>query len=287
MEGAKASQKRTIASVFGLVLVLAAVSLVLALTVGSGRATTHKLPPVIGGKKAPVSVTAPLAVVSDLRAASAAGCTGTLVSSRLVLTAGHCLENAVTGRSRSPVGFRVSVRGSHHGLAKPTILRASRILVFPGFSFTDDAHPDAGLIVLAHPAPGPVQATATGSDFAQIHGGAPATLVGWVPSRRSGRRILLAVEASTVLQHSPVCERDAEVFQAKIDYCVLDPPSYKTGVCHGDSGGPLIVHTATGDSLEIGIAVKGAPSCSTKAPSVFTRLSVIAPWLEAWIARYR
>jgi secreted trypsin-like serine protease len=143
------------------------------------------------------------------------------------------------------------------------------------------------LVVLARAVRGPVQATASGSDSAQVHGGTRAILVGWARHRQKGRATRIAVEASTVLQHSSVCRSDAPAFITGIDYSVLDPPSYKSGVCSGDSGGPLLVRTATGTAVEVGIAVKAPLSCTTKIPSVFTRLSVIAPWLEMWIHRER
>lgn len=286
----KLCHRTIVALVLSAAVGLVAVGLCLVALTGCGSgsgAPTHKPPPVIGGKKAPVSLTAPLAYIADALSRHEVGiCTGTLVASRLILTAGHCVENPVTGKLRFPTGFRLTVRGTHHGLKKGRILRASRVIAYPGFRRGSE-RPDAGLIVLTHPVGGPVQVTASGTDVAQVHGGVPVTLVGWVPYHRNGLVIRSSDEANTELQRSSVCSSDDEAFfHAAIDYCVLDPPSYKSGVCNGDSGGPLLIHTVTGAAVEIGIASEAFGHCSTRLPSIFTRVSAIAPWLEMWVKRY-
>ncbi len=58
--------------------------------------------------------------------------------------------------------------------------------------------------------------------------------------------------------------------------CAIDFPKFKSGVCHGDSGGPLLTTAPHGQGLiEIGITQAVFGRCSTRRPGVFTRADLI------------
>ena len=52
-----------------------------------------------------------------------------------------------------------------------------------------------------------------------------------------------------------------------------------TGVCFGDSGGPLICHQ-NGQTVLAGIASWTKPGCNTEMPNVFTRVSNYIDWIQ-------
>jgi secreted trypsin-like serine protease len=52
-----------------------------------------------------------------------------------------------------------------------------------------------------------------------------------------------------------------------------------TGVCSGDSGGPLLTRFGTRTFL-IGIASLGYDDCTTASPSIYTRVSAYSEWLS-------
>jgi hypothetical protein len=67
--------------------------------------------------------------------------------------------------------------------------------------------------------------------------------------------------------------------------CTLDPPTFASGTCLGDSGGPLLAAGPGGYGLvEIGITNSGFERCTTNLPSIYTRADLISPWVDRWIA---
>src|SRR5262249_23619108 len=64
----------------------------------------------------------------------------------------------------------------------------------------------------------------------------------------------------------------------------IDAPSYQTSVCHGDSGGPLLM-TVSSELVQIGITSFGvAENCPTHSPQVDTRVDVVSAWVLGEIA---
>jgi len=56
----------------------------------------------------------------------------------------------------------------------------------------------------------------------------------------------------------------------------------RQGACHGDSGGPLTILTATNEPVLIGIVQGGIPGCggnNNNSPSVFVRVSNVLNWI--------
>lgn len=104
-----------------------------------------------------------------------------------------------------------------------------------------------------------------------------------------GQRVPTEVlrSAGTVVQGRHWCASNAPPFNPRGEICTIAPPSYATGVCSGDSGGPLLARKHNGESVEIGIAVHVYALCSTRRPSVYTSVGAIASWVRNWIAAYR
>jgi hypothetical protein len=66
-------------------------------------------------------------------------------------------------------------------------------------------------------------------------------------------------------------------FDGAHEICVINQAV--SAVCEGDSGGPLIA-SEDGGAVDIGIASYGFGPCSPRLPSVYTRVSGIAGWVQ-------
>ena len=87
--------------------------------------------------------------MDDRSAATPALCSGTVVSSNVVLTAGHCAENTETGIVDASAGYQVST--GTRSLATPGQLGGvTRVIPYPAFDPTTLAR-DAALLILATP----------------------------------------------------------------------------------------------------------------------------------------
>ena len=242
---------------------------------------------IIGGATARAGAFASVAEVIDLKGRSIGQCTGTVVAPSLVLTAGHCAENIETGTVNAASGYRVLTEPAGGTPTERQVSTVSGVLVYEGFLRKVDAG-DAALLVLSTPTTAPA-ITLASSDAGALRAGSSATITGWGDTFYAQRLPTEALHwAGTVVQGDRWCKRNAPPFYASEELCTIDPPSYATGVCFGDSGGPLLSPSGEGEGLvEIGIAVHVYGRCNTRRPSVFTRVDRIAAWVDTWIAAYR
>ena len=241
---------------------------------------------IIGGAPAQPGTFGSIAEILDIRGREVGQCTGTVVAANLVLTAGHCAENVKTGIANGSTGYRV-LTGGVEETSERQISTVSGVLPYEGYARkVDDS--DAALLVLATATTAPAVRLATGSRRAKLHAGARATIVGWGETHygQSGPTPVLNW-ANTVVQGNHWCKRNAPPFYRRSEICTIDPPSYATGACSGDSGGPLLAHAANGEVVEVGIAVHVYTECSTRLPTVFTRVAPLAAWVQTWIDAYK
>jgi secreted trypsin-like serine protease len=217
-------------------------------------------------------------------------CTGTVVAPTLVLTAGHCVEDIVTGE-RTPVGRYVVVTGSRD-VRDPSLRQISKVLravPYPGFN-RFKLHGDAGLLELATPTTAPPLALAGPTDAPLLEAGVPAFIAGWGLNDRGAkpRQSPVLRRAATYLQRRTFCRNHGRAyypfFNASLQLCTITPPGFAIGTCHGDSGGPALAYRADGTPVQIGITSLGPADCDTTLPDVFTRVDLVAPWVGEWVA---
>jgi secreted trypsin-like serine protease len=252
----------------------------------SGRAFAHAS--IIGGTAAQPGSFPSLAYVIDIQGKYVYQCTGTVVAPSLVLTAGHCAENMRTGAQNAPSGYRI-VTGAVDPLSPGALVSTVLgVIVYPGFARrVDDG--DAALLVLSAPVAAPPITLASGSNVAHLKAGSPAVMAGWGLTSYEQRLPTETLRsAGTVVQGREWCAANAPPFYAKSEICAIAPPSYATGACSGDSGGPLLAQRPSGDApVQVGIAVHVYGPCSTHHPSVFVSVSSISPWIRTWIDAYK
>jgi secreted trypsin-like serine protease len=249
---------------------------------------SHAHAAVIGGKPAQDGTFASVAYIIDIRGNTGGKCTGTVVAPLLVLTAAHCAENMKTGVLNKPSGYRVVTGSVAMTSAEPQVLMVSSVLVYEGFVRGVDDR-DAALLVLSTPTTAPAITLASTSDLGLLQKGSEAMIAGWGRTHYQQSHPTERLQwADTALQAGQWCKRNAPPFYARSEICTITPPSYATGACEGDSGGPLLAQApGRGEPIQIGITAHGYGRCSTHLPSVYTRVDLISSWVHTWIAAYK
>jgi secreted trypsin-like serine protease len=275
----------------GRAALLGAVLVILALACAStaqatAREAARARTAVIGGHIAHPGQFASIAEIVDVQRKSALVCTGTVVSPRLVLTAGHCAANLLTGGNNAASGYLVLTGAVSDSDPAGQVSHVLGVLVYEGFS-RRYARGDAALLVLSTPTTAPAVRLATRSDARMLRRGTTGTLAGWGLTALSNQRPSEVVRwTRTVLQGPRWCARHAPPFFRRSEICAIDSVHHTAGACFGDSGGPLLVSAPSGSVLDIGIVSHGYRGCSTRTPGVFTRIDTVASWLRTWIAAY-
>jgi hypothetical protein len=211
-------------------------------------------------------------------------CTGTVIASNVILTAGHCAENTETGVINKPSGYAIVTGNVEWSATARQVSAVSKVVVYPGYA-RNYAVGDAALLVLATPTSAPAIPLATWpSDSTDLEVGKAALVAGWGKTFYAQESLTERLRwAETVLQRPSYCEANAPTFSPADELCTINPPQYETGACLGDSGGPLIsLNPSESGVIEIGITSHIYGECLTSRPTVFTRADLISSWAHSW-----
>jgi Trypsin len=211
-------------------------------------------------------------------------CTGTVVATNVVLTAGHCAVDEVTGVALDPSGFAV-VTGTVDwtNTAQRQISPVSRVIVDPYYDSLSDES-DAALLVLSKPTTAPDIPLATSADTYLEQGGTDALIAGWGETYSGDPLLQTYLQwAPTVVQNSGYCSQFDPYFDSFSELCAVNPPDFLTGTCSGDSGGPLVGEDASDRLVEIGVITLGPTDCNTYTADYFTNVIPISSWAAGWI----
>lgn len=238
---------------------------------------------IVGGEVAGSGQFPSLAYIADFKGEEVGLCTGTVVAPRLVLTAAHCAENTETGVVEPESGYRVVTGVVNWSSSTRQVAAVSKVIVYPGFE-RESMVGDAALLVLAGRTSAPAIPLDSASVSALTAAGTPAIVAGWGNTYAGQQAPTESLRyGETVIQGSRWCKRNAAPFEASLQLCTLDAPSYQAGPCEGDSGGPLMVNDpAAGGLVEVGVTSEGPSGCETTQPSIFTRVSAISSWVQEW-----
>ncbi|MGN6867090.1 MAG: S1 family peptidase [Solirubrobacteraceae bacterium] len=245
-------------------------------------------PAIVGGQAAPAGSFGFMAFVLYQDGQTDFACSGTVISSNVVLTAGHCGEDASSGTVDQPGGYRVVTGGlDRTDTATSQVSGVSQVIVFPFYTpATADA--DAALLVLSTPttvSPIPLASNAAG-DLALLDAGTGGEIAGWGATASEPLTAQLQW-GQDVVQSLSNCVDHAFLlgapFDSSYELCAIDAPTYADGACEGDSGGPLVAQRSDQTWIEIGIVSRVPTDCDTAQPDFFTRADAISSWAQSWI----
>jgi trypsin len=249
----------------------------------------HLSPPavnraIIGGSSAAQGTWGFMAFVAHFDSAGNPdfACTGTVISSNLVLTAGHCAADETTGLPLDPGGYAVvtgSVDWTNSTLRQ--VSPVSRVIVYPSFS-PSNLTADAALLQLAQPTTAPSVRLPASTDAYLYNPGTYALIAGWGVTS-SGTLPFVLQWASTTVQSAAYCGQHDTIFSSPWETCAIQAPGFSTATCNGDSGGPLIAANTSSLDVEIGIISYGPADCNTSTIDVYTRADAISSWATGWI----
>jgi secreted trypsin-like serine protease len=277
-------------------LALLAAIVLMALCAGPASASSHRwegggsaaTASVVKGTPASIADFPWLAHITYEGAAEGFECSGTVVAPRLVLTAGHCAV-AESGRVLDPSHYRVITGlADLKQLTPDHVSTVAQVLVDPSYEPSKNLN-DAALLVLGAPVAAPPIALPSAADAALLSGGTPISIAGWGLTDGSSTKAPTVLRSGeTVIQDSAYCRSKAKkvtpFYDVASQLCVIAPPKFEVGACHGDSGGPAIAHRPDGSPVEVGIISMAGPDCKPNIPGVEARADQAAPWVSSWIA---
>ena len=235
--------------------------------------------PVVGG--APVS-SGEMPWMTSLLIKTPTGfsqCGGSLIAPLWVLTAAHCVDDAllvrtITGRITYPTS-----------IDDPDFVIADKLYINDGYDPKSFGVFDVALVQLSQPSPAPPLYLANSDDSRLYTEGTQATVAGWGLIAEDGSSSDILLAGDMPIQSVADCISADPEFDPAFNLCAgyrsgkaLQP----VGSCSGDSGGPLLV--PSGDMrtrVQVGIVSYGFGSCtSLNKPGYYMRVAALYEWVD-------
>ncbi len=194
------------------------------------------------------------------------GCTGTLIASRTLLTASHCVDPRIA--NATSVQIWVTDKTDSNAISFSDLISVTETRMHPGWDPAVGLSDDVALALLAK---APAGVTPKQWNTASLSGlaGQPLRAVGYGTTGAAGN-------GSGVKRTVDLTFR-----QLTSDHIKLGDLSGK-GVCHGDSGGPSFHTFADGVERQVGIhSYTNNTECTDGAD---TRVDAYATFINQWLS---
>ncbi|CAF4469514.1 unnamed protein product [Rotaria socialis] len=202
-------------------------------------------------------------------------CGGTLIDTRHVLTAAHCLPSVSSSQLRIVAGLH---QRQNQNTGRTQNIGVSRIFMHEQYNSVSQAH-DIAIIRLAQPVqlneyvrliclPGPdPQESAT------------VTVAGWGTTFKNSPLATTLRQVSVKVTNNQASAAYSSSFNVQRQIGAGIPYSGGKDSCQGDSGGPLMYNT-NGQWYLSGIVSFGADCALPNYPGVYTRTSAYLSWIQ-------
>jgi secreted trypsin-like serine protease len=207
-------------------------------------------------------------------------CTGTLISSDTILTAGHC--SSVTGAAvSSPIAWPaplidVTIGGTRDGEGESATV--SKVTIPPQYLLTSGS--DISILKLSKASAKTPTKVAGAADRNIWDPGDLETIVGWGVTEEGGDTPDILQEAQVPITTDAYCAGAYDNFEADTMVCAGYPQG-GVDTCQGDSGGPMFGNSNAGGLRVVGSTSFGEGCARAGKPGVYARVAD-AP-LREWI----
>ncbi|XP_063894677.1 chymotrypsin-1 [Helicoverpa armigera] len=238
---------------------------------------------IVGGTQAAVGSHPHMVAMSSGVLVRSFLCGGSLITTRTVLTAAHCIAAVFSGGSLVN-SLRVTV-GTNRWNSGGVAYTLARNVTHPNY-LSATIKNDIGILITSNNVALNNLVRTVPLTYAHIPGGVNARVAGWGRIRAGGALSATLLElfpttidgndcVARVARASVELNVRAPPVEPHIEVCTFHAPGF--GTCNGDSGSAL---TRADNGQQFGIVSWGFP-CARGAPDMFVRVSAYQSWLQA------